>query len=192
MNRNIYPIINVTQNCSLNIDFVKTVLTSLKPRYLQIRMKESSHIELVCATLQIIEIKKRLNLETSIIVNDSVDAAVESGADGVHVGQKDCCAEIIKERFPKLIVGLSTHNIDQVAYANSLDIDYIGFGPVFETSTKKDHDPVVGNLTEKAIAISKHSVVFIGGINKKNIALLPSSDKVFFALVSALGDFIKV
>jgi thiamine-phosphate pyrophosphorylase len=80
-----------------------------------------------------------------LIVNDRVDVALAAGADGVHVGQEDLPARAAREILgPDRIVGFSTHTLEQVREASHLPVDYIAFGPVFETATKENPDPVVG------------------------------------------------
>ncbi len=186
----IYPIINLESSDELDIQFIAKVLTTLCPEYLQLRMKKSSTEDIVKTADKIIKIRNDLGVKTKIFINDSVEAAVKSCADGVHIGQEDDSFEKIKARYPLLKIGLSTHNTEQVEKASLLDLEYIGFGPVFKTSTKKDHSPVVGNIVEKAVLLSRHSVVFIGGINKKNIESLPQSDNIMYAVVSALNEFL--
>ncbi|MBI4166820.1 MAG: thiamine phosphate synthase, partial [Acidobacteria bacterium] len=80
-----------------------------------------------------------------LIVNDRADIARASGADGVHVGQDDLPVELAR-----LVVGtgkwvgLSTHNLEQIASANKTSADYLAFGPIFQTSSKEKPDPAVG------------------------------------------------
>lgn len=100
------------------------------------------------------------------IINDSPDAALECGADGVHIGQGD--SSIIEARKvlgSGAIIGVSTHNIEEAVRAEANGADYISLGPIFPTRTKKDADEPKGLtvLKEVAGAVSI-PVVAIGGI----------------------------
>ncbi len=112
------------------------------------------------------------NYNAIFIVNDRVDIAYFSNADGVHIGQDDIPFDNVKKLlgFNK-IIGLSTHNLAQVEAAYELSLDYIGFGPVFPTKSKENPDPVVGvkNLKKIKEKFKNLPVCAIGGINFSNI-----------------------
>lgn len=133
---------------------------------IQLRWKKpSSSAELFDAALSW---REALAEGTLLIVNDRADIAALSGAHGVHVGQDDLPAARLRERFHELVIGLSTHNEDQVRQANDLDLDYIGVGPVYGTSSKDNPDPVVGlEILAKICTLSKHPVIAIGGISRE-------------------------
>jgi len=79
------------------------------------------------------------------IVNDRCDLALAVDADGVHLGQEDLPVALARRIVgKKLLIGLSTHTIDQIRAAMTGRPDYLGFGPIFPTATKAHHDPVVG------------------------------------------------
>lgn len=110
---------------------------------------------------------------TRFIVNDRPDIAVLCDADGVHVGQDDMPVADVRRIVGKgMTVGLSTHSIAQARAAQASDeVDYIGFGPVYPTTTKAAPDPVVGSeLLREVIGFSRLPVVAIGGIFPENIA----------------------
>jgi thiamine-phosphate pyrophosphorylase len=112
--------------------------------------------------------------DTLFMVNDRPDIALRSGADGLHLGQHDLpVAEARRLIGPDLLLGLSTHNLDQVAKANDAPVNYIGFGPIYTTNSKTEPDPVVGPEALKAAhAISRHPIVAIGGLTMERIAQL--------------------
>jgi thiamine-phosphate pyrophosphorylase len=107
-----------------------------------------------------------------LIVNDRPDVALLAGAGGVHVGQEDLGVEDARavcgvDRW----VGVSTHTLEQLAEADRTSADYVAFGPIFQTSTKKNPDPVVGTeLLRKARAMTKKPLVAIGGITLERAA----------------------
>jgi thiamine-phosphate pyrophosphorylase len=112
--------------------------------------------------------------DTLFIVNDRPDIALMSGADGVHLGQNDLpAAEVRCLIGPELLLGLSTHNLDQVATANDAPVNYIGFGPLFATNSKACPDPILGpEALKDAHALSRHPIVAIGGLNLERIVQL--------------------
>lgn len=103
-------------------------------------------------------------LGVTFVVNDDVDAAVELGADGVHLGQDDAGAE--RARAAGLLLGRSVTALDQVP---GLDADYLGAGPVWETPSKGDAEPAFGLDGLRAIcAAATVPVVAIGGVDASN------------------------
>jgi len=112
--------------------------------------------------------------DTLFIVNDRPDIALMSRADGLHLGQNDLpVAEVRRLIGPDLLLGLSTHNLEQVARANDAPVNYIGFGPIYTTNSKTEPDPVVGPEAIKAAhAISRHPIVAIVGLNLERIVQL--------------------
>jgi thiamine-phosphate pyrophosphorylase len=111
-------------------------------------------------------------LGVRLIVNDRPDIALLAGAGGVHVGQEDLSVEDARavcgaDRW----VGVSTHTLEQLAAADRTSADYIAFGPIFTTATKKNPDPVVGTeLLRKARQLTKKPLVAIGGITLERAA----------------------
>ena len=111
------------------------------------------------------------------VVNDRADIAVLAGAGGVHVGQDDMSVSAAREMFrdsgdrsksSEFWVGISTHTLDQVRAADLTDADYIAFGPIFETSTKAQHDRVVGvEMLQQARELTRKPLVAIGGITRE-------------------------
>lgn len=126
-----------------------------------------------------------------LIINDRIDVALASDADGVHIGQSDMEYSLARKLLGKeKIIGLSVENMEQIDEANRLDVDYIGISPVFATPTKTDTFRPFGleGLCQ-AVEISTHPVVGIGGMNRKTVddVMLCGADGV--AVVSAImGD----
>ena len=139
-------------------------------RMLQLREKDLPDGELLHIARQVREVTR--GTATRFIVNDRPDIALLSGADGVHVGQGDLpVADVRRIVGEEMIVGLSTHSIAQATAAQSLPgVDYIGFGPVYPTTTKAVPDPVVGTgLLGEVLGFSHLPVVAIGGLFPENI-----------------------
>lgn len=110
------------------------------------------------------------------IVNDRADIAMLAHAGGVHVGQDDLSVEDARAVCGgaggrDFWVGFSTHSLEQVAAADATSADYVAFGPIFPTATKKNPDPVVGTeLLRKARQLTKKPLVAIGGITLERAA----------------------
>ncbi len=129
--------------------------------------------------------------QVPFIVNDRLDLALAVGADGVHVGQEDLPVDAIRQIVGReFIVGLSTHNLSQVREANREKLaDYIGFGPVFPTTTKENPDPVTGveDLC-RVVEESELPVVAIGGIFADNVKEVCSCKPAGIAVVRAVFE----
>jgi thiamine-phosphate pyrophosphorylase len=125
-----------------------------------------------------------------LLVNDRFDLADLSGADGVHLGQDDVAPEEIPAPLrARLVVGLSTHTIEQVRASGERPVDYIGFGPVFGTGSKSSPYPARGlALLAEAVALSRHPVVAIGGIGAANIAEVARAGAAAAAVLSAVAN----
>jgi thiamine-phosphate pyrophosphorylase len=105
------------------------------------------------------------------ILNDHADIAAAAGADGVHLGQDDLPIETARRLLGSdRVIGISTHDLDQARAAEEAGADYIGFGPVFATGTKKAGVAQgTGDLSlvRRSVSIP---VFAIGGINLANVA----------------------
>lgn len=123
------------------------------------------------------------------IIDDFIDLAMAVDADGVHIGQTDLPAQVVRQLIGNdKIIGLSTHSEEQLQKANMLGdiIDYIGVGPVYATQTKKNAVPVGFSYVEYATKNSKHPFVAIGGIKEHNICDVAAHGAKTFAIVSEI------
>jgi thiamine-phosphate pyrophosphorylase len=123
-----------------------------------------------------------------LIINDRVDVALASGADGVHVGQEDMPCEWVR-RFmgPRAVIGLSVETWADVVRAQDQDVDYLGVSPVFPTPTKIDTKGAWGlEGIQKIRAFSRHPRVAIGGLNLANAAQAVRAGADGIAVVSAI------
>lgn len=124
----------------------------------------------------------------TLIINDRCDLALAVKADGLHLGQDDLpVADARRLLGPEAIIGLSTHNPEQVREAAALQPDYIGFGPIFSTATKTDHDPVVGLEGLRAVrALTTLPVFAIGGITPQHVSDILTAGADGLAVISAI------
>ena len=158
--------------------------------FIQLREKHASPRDFFEAAKPAIEIARKNNV--MIIINDRVDIARALGADGVHLGQDDLPPNAAREVLgPDAIIGFSTHSVEQAIDAAGLPIDYIAIGPIFETKTKENPDPIVGldGLAEVKKNIGNIPLVAIGGIDLDNVLDVLAAGADSIALVSAIiGD----
>jgi thiamine-phosphate pyrophosphorylase len=123
-----------------------------------------------------------------LIINDRVDVALAIGAEGVHVGQGDMHAALVRKLVgPDVIIGLSVETWEDVALAERLPVDYLGVSPVFATPTKMDTRGAWGlEGVARIRAFSRHPLVAIGGLNASNIRSVVAAGAEGIAVVSAL------
>jgi len=145
-------------------DYMANLIVEHEVAVLQLRMKEESKFQILKTAESIRRITQ--NSKTVFIVNDFIDIAKDSGADGVHIGQNDGKPETVRNFLGQdAIIGLSTHNLEQTEAAQNELIDYVGVGPVYLTPTKEIPDPVLGlENMRKMVVASKLPSVCIGGI----------------------------
>ena len=126
-------------------------------------------------------------LPATLVVNDDVDAAIEIGADGVHLGRGDRGAE--RALAAGLLLGLSAAGVDEAVEAERRGASYIGAGPVWATPSKTDTDPPIGldGLAEIASAVSI-PVVAIGGVDSSNAAACMRAGAAGVAVIRAVAE----
>ena len=118
------------------------------------------------------ELKRRLSTQSHVklIMNDRADLCVAADFDGLHVGQDDLSPEAARRIIgPDRILGVSTHNPEQLAAADQTTANYLAIGPVFSTTSKANPDPVVGlEGVRRARSLTSKPLVAIGGITRAN------------------------
>ena len=122
-----------------------------------------------------------------LIINDNVEVALASGADGVHVGQDDLTVEQVRRLAgDRLIVGVSAHSVEQALAAQAGGADYLGVGAVFATATKSDAHVLPRETLAEICRAVDIPVVAIGGIGEDNLLQLAGTGVDGAALVSAI------
>lgn len=153
--------------------------------FLQIREKNMPHDELVKEAVLIKEIAKKYNVP--VVIDDDIYAVIESGVDGVHIGQKDMdYIEARKLLGDDKIIGMTAPSVELAKKAEKLGADYIGAGAVFNTSTKKDTKPLELSTLKEICSSISIPVVAIGGIDHSNVRKLKRTDIDGVAVISAL------
>jgi thiamine-phosphate pyrophosphorylase len=155
-------------------------------RMVQIRDKSTPIHELLADLYHCVEFASGKGI--ILIVNDRCDLALSSGAAGVHLGQEDLPPKAARSILGnKVSIGLSTHSIAQVRKASLLPIQYIGFGPIYATSTKTDAASPSGlRKLARACQESVLPVVAIGGIGLEQIREVLQAGAASAAVISAL------
>lgn len=125
--------------------------------------------------------------QVPFIVNDNVEIAIKSHADGIHVGQEDMAAKDVRKLVgPEMILGVSAHTVEEAKLAQENGADYLGIGAMFPTDTKKDADYVsLATLAEINQAVEIPSVA-IGGINQDNLLQLEGTGIAGVSVISAI------
>jgi thiamine-phosphate pyrophosphorylase len=155
---------------------------------IQVRAKELTHAQRVRLTLAVIGVA--LRADVPVIVNDDLAAALETGADGVHLGQEDWAALPAEQRASRLmnlrLLGISTHSLAQAVAAQRAGAHYIGVGPVFATGTKPAVKPVGLELIQQVAGAVTIPFFAIGGITLDNLQAVQAAGATRVAVVSAL------
>jgi thiamine-phosphate pyrophosphorylase len=133
-------------------------------RLMQYRAKTASARELLRTSRALVECVGPYGV--SVIVNDRPDVAALAGARGVHVGQDDLEPDQARAVVgAQMLVGVSTHTVEQSQRAAATSADYIAVGPIFSTKSKANPDPVVGQeLIRRVRPLTQKPIVAIGGI----------------------------
>lgn len=152
----------------------------------QLRDKHASDEEMIA---QAIRLKALLDeYEVPLIINDRIEVALASGADGLHIGQSDGDPVEARRRLGEdALIGLSVQTLEQLKVVDVERIDYLGLGPVHATPTKPDHAAPLGieGLTQ-LVRSSPLPTVAIGGISLANAGEVMTSGTDGLAVVSAL------
>src|SRR5437773_10325702 len=152
---------------------------------IQLRGKERPIEELVDLAAALHELTVRSS--TPLIVNDHVEIAIKVPVEGVHVGQDDDAVATVRQRLDReILVGKSTHSINQALAAQREGADYIGFGPIFATPTKPDYPPIGLTDTKQVHAEVNLPIFCIGGINIDNLQTVIDAGAKRVVMVSAL------
>lgn len=141
---------------------------------------------------QIVDLAKRVHQITSpasvpLIANDYAEVAAEISVEGIHVGQADDSVAVARQKAGRpIMVGKSTHSLEQAMAAQDEGADYIGFGPIFATPTKPDYKPIGLTDIRRAHLDVTLPIFCIGGIKIDNLARVIAAGARRVAIVSGL------
>lgn len=152
---------------------------------IQLREKECSSREFFETARKVKEITKRY--QVPLIINDRVDIALAVDADGVHVGQSDLPAKVVRKLLGKdKIIGVSAAKVEEAVQAQEDGADYLGVGAMFATGTKTNTRSVSIEDLKKICSSVQIPIVAIGGIHEDNAASLKNTGIAGLAVVSAV------
>ena len=183
------------QKLSENQDTPKTVEEALQGGVEIVQLREYSldDSRLLGVARQIRQLTARY--KALFIVNNRLDIALLSGADGIHLGQEDLPVSAARQLLgPDKLIGVSTHGMDQAKRAAMDGADYIGVGPVFPTQTKKNAVPPVtlGYVRQIATSGIPLPAFAIGGIKLHNVEKVLGAGARRIAVVTGIVGAINV
>jgi len=167
-----------------NLEVLEAVIRG-GAKIIQLREKEYQKKDLYHLALKFREMTAKAGV--LLIINDHVDIALAVGADGVHLGQEDLPVQVATKLAPELLIGASTHSLEDVLQAQKDGADYVNIGPIFPTRTKEGVERVLG--PETIATISPHVEVdftVMGGINEANIDQVLAQGALRVAMVTAI------
>jgi len=183
-----YPIVDAGRLHGRDPAFVVDSLARAGARLIQLRVKGLSDRRWLAMAGAALAAARASG--AYLVVNDRADIARIAGADGLHVGQDDLAGTDARAVVgPGVLLGVSTHNLDQLAAAATEAVDYLAIGPVFPTRTKDNPDPVVGlEMVRRARAATTRPLVAIGGITRANARSVVEAGADGVAVISDLLD----
>ena len=182
----VYPITDTAISGLSHFEQVKRLIAG-GAALIQLRDKRASSRVFYSDALAALQIARSAGVK--LIINDRVDIALALRADGVHLGQEDMPVKAARRILGnQAVIGFSTHNLEQIQEALHLPIDYLAFGPIFRTTSKRNPDLVAGltQLKEACEMVLPMRVVAIGGINRSNATDVLNSGANAVAVISAV------
>ena len=153
--------------------------------FMQLREKNLDEEQFLQEAKELKALCKKYNVP--FVINDNVEIAAKTDADGVHVGQSDMEAGDVRAKLgPDKIIGVSAQTVEQAVLAEKRGADYLGVGAVFTTGTKLDADDVSYETLKEICRSVSIPVVAIGGITRDNLTELKGSGIDGIAVVSAI------
>lgn len=151
----------------------------------QLREKDCSSLDFYNIALNVKKITDEYNVP--LIINDRIDIALAVDAAGVHIGQSDLPASIVRKIIGNdKIIGVSAATVDEAVRAKNDGADYLGIGAMYATNTKKDTRPVTIETLKEIRKAVNIPLVVIGGINKHTVPDFKGTDIDGIAVISAI------
>jgi len=184
--RGLYAIVDPAQTRGRDPRDVAERILEAGPAVLQLRMKLGGDRAIVDLARDLRALCHRAGVP--FVLNDRADLARLVDADGVHLGQDDLPTAAARAIVGSMPIGRSTHSLAQARAAEADGVDLIGFGPVYDTTTKLNPDPTVGvALLAEVVRSVGVPVVAIGGITPIRLREVEATGVAFVAAISAIS-----
>ena len=182
-NFGLYPVIT-EEFCNGRdmLDVVKAVIDG-GVKIVQLRQKYSTKKNLYLLAKKYREITKKNNVK--LIINDHLDIVQAIDADGIHLGQDDLPCKVARKILPDIIIGVSTHNQNEIIKAENDGATYVNIGPIFLTNTKKLSIKALGLDYLKSVKVNIPFTV-MGGIKRDNIIKVLECNAKNIAMVTEI------
>lgn len=173
----IYPITSgattaqTTANDPQFVSILRLVETSVAAKIPLVQIREKTLRARVLFELVVRAVEIVRGSETRLLVNDRSDIARAGGADGVHLTAQSLPADVVRGIYgPEFVIGVSTHSLEEARIARIKGADFVVFGPVFETESKRAFGAPQGleKLREVCSELREFPVIAIGGITLHN------------------------
>ncbi|MBF0452475.1 MAG: thiamine phosphate synthase [Candidatus Magnetomorum sp.] len=186
LDTDIYCLTAEALSCGRSNITVVNEMISAGIKIIQYREKDKSSLEKYHECIKIRAMTKANDV--TFIINDNIDLALMTHADGVHIGQEDYPIEAVRKITGQdFIIGLSTHSPDQARRAEEAGVDYIGVGPIYNTQTKKNVCAPVGHAYLEYVTENiSLPFVAIGGIKEHNLNEIIHRGATCVAMVSEI------
>lgn len=154
-------------------------------KFVQLRDKKSSDDELISLAKEMKKLCDKFGAK--LIVNDRLSLAKQINAHGLHIGKDDISLSLARQNLPKAYIGISCYDdINLAKNAQKNGADYVAFGAMFQSQTKKTAKPIEHDIIIKAKQELSIPICVIGGINEQNIHQIKKLNPDLIALVQAI------
>jgi thiamine-phosphate pyrophosphorylase len=181
----LYVILDPGATAGRDLEAVADAVLAAGGRWLQLRHKAASTGELAALAGRLVA---RVRAAGGVlVVNDRLDVALAAGADGVHLGQDDLPAREARRLAPGLVVGVSTHGVEQAQRAQADGADYVALGSIFPTGSKAGFELVGLEAIRRVRPHVRAPLVAIGGITVERVPDVRAAGADGVAVISAVG-----
>jgi len=186
LNTDLYLVTDRALSLGRPLDWVVEKAVKGGTTIVQLREKDIETKDFIELARKLKSILKKYNVP--LLINDRIDVALATGADGIHIGQSDMPYREARRLMGKdAIIGLSVESIEQAKEANEFEVDYVAISPVYTTPTKKELKQELGlEGVRKISEISRHPSVGIGSIKKHNAGEVIKAGADGIAVVSGI------
>lgn len=184
-NSDLYPVVSSEFCCGRDVCDVVASIALGGAKIVQIREKNKSDSEV----FELVKYCKRITnqYQMLLIVDDRVDIALATGADGVHLGQEDLPLCEARKIAPQMLLGVSTHNANEIKQAIEANCNYLNIGPIYPTDTKSVACNALGlELIEKLKQDLTCPFSIMGGIKEYHLPLLISKGFKHIAMITEI------